>query len=353
MSIKIPSFVGNTKFAKVDKLINLPSHIKNNIYTYLERDDKWKNRFTNDVLSDKRINKGIRYIGVCGDNTFCLQCYEDGPGENHFYYDYDEQIIEDHSYPQISLNFEEYKYHALHSRITLVTTNYYDFTNWLSHWNGVYSTVMRELISKTYKHGCCHEIHACGGKAYYDGWLCRNMTPYERSSYISWAGEEDTGGRRVIDEVGEFRVVVGTLDYNLSRVIKHKDCLFTDQKDTITDDEIAMRYLKYKLIISPVNYIFENYSSDSSKINIDAETIRNHDKCVFQINHMLGTRILDLDKPFRPADLLLINGYFSGYFINFEMNLNINQFNEEYNKNHILHSDNVKAFNRYLEDYLV
>ena len=146
---------------------------------------------------------------------------------------------------------------------------------------------------------------------------------------------------------------MGTLDYNLSRVIKHKDCLFTDQKDTITDDEIAMRYLKYKLIISPVNYIFENYSSDSSKINIDAETIRNHDKCVFQINHMLGTRILDLDKPFRPADLLLINGYFSGYFINFEMNLNINQFNEEYNKNHIIHSDNVKAFNRYLEDYLV
>ena len=116
---------------------------------------------------------------------------------------------------------------------------------------------------------------------------------------------------------------------------------------------LMTRYLKYKLIISPVNYIFENYYSDSSKINIDAETIRNHDKCVFQINHMLGTRILDLDKPFRPADLLLINGYFSGYFINFEMNLNINQFNEEYNKNHIIHSDNVKAFNRYLEDYLV
>lgn len=353
MSIRIPSFVGDTKFAKVDKLINLPSHIKNNIYTFLEREDKWTNRFTNDVLSDKRINKGIKHISVCGDNTFCLQCYEDGCGNNHFYYYHDEQIIEDHSYPHIELNFEEYKHYSLYSRITLVTTNYVDFSNWLYHWNGAYSTVMRELISKTYKYGCCHKSYGCGGKSYYEGWLCRNMTPYERSTYLSWAGEDDTGGRRVIDEMGEYRVVVGTLDYTLSRVIKHKDCLFTDQRDKITDDDIAMRYLKYRLIISPINYLLKDYSKDSSKLNISSETIRNYDKCVFQINHMPRTRLLDIDRPFRPSELLLMTGYFSGYFINFEMNINFKQFNEEYNKNHIIHADNVKAFNRYKEDYLV
>lgn len=353
MSIKIPSFIGDTKFAKVDKLINLPSHIKNNIYIFLERSDKWTNRFSNDVLSDKRINKGIKYINVCGDNTFCLQCYENGTGDNHYYYNDNDQINEDHSYPQIELNFEEYKYYSLYSRITLVTSNYVDFKYWLNHWNGDYSIVMRELISKTYKYGCCHKIHSCGGKAYYDGWLCRNITPYERSAYLSWAGEEDTGGRRVIDEEGEFRVVVGTLDHNLSSIIKRKDCMFTDQKDIITDDEIAMRYLKYKLIISPVNYIFNDYSIKNSKIIIDSETIRNHDKYIFQINHMLRSRLINQDKEFKPSDLLLMNGYFSGYFINFEMNININQFNEEYNKNHIIHIDNVKAFNRYLVDYLV
>lgn len=345
-----------TYFGGVEDIIYLPSHVKEILYGFLEKEDYWKRRFSNDVLV--YINKGNIPVCINDLGNYCMDCYEYNISSiNEFIVDHinDMGVIEDHSNPDVYIDFNQYVSSCGNSRFTLVHNNFTEFKNWLAHWNGPYSLLMTELMASTNKIQCCSNVYPCGGKAYYEGWICDNITIYETNVYMTHAGLDNTGGERIITDNGRMVNVVQTLDFNRTGFISREDCLYVSDREIKTKKEINDIYSYHKDLFSPIHWIFNDFERDESinEFSIKAEDIMYHDMCVLHIK-FLGRSLVRTDPVIKvTSEVLFLSGYFTGHLINLERGGNTEVFINEFKKNYKLKIWVQRSLSNYINKYLV
>lgn len=364
---------GYPYFLCIPNYKNIITFIKEHIRGFLEREDIWKRRFSNDVLP--LIDQGIKYVYSDNEGIPCLGCYEKGYGEHKIYSNENNEsiiIIVNHI-PNTLINFKDYLIIAADDTVVLQKNNYIDFHNWYTHWHGPYMICLNELKSKTYKIQCCSDIYPCGGKSYYDGWLCDNHTNIDLFHYMRWV--DPTTGILTIDEYGEFRVTIGTLDPLMSALINDDECLLISKRESMNKFEIALKSSQLKIVFNPVACLVITIPLSSS-VDIDSmwphiihyETFRNHDKCMFQIRNTIPRTdyIFDLNEGyisvkygnavnmsvtvFDRRDKLLLNGYYTG--VTTDAFNPIDNFESIWYKNYDLFDETGLAYQEYIANYI-
>ena len=310
-----PVPIGFTYFTDIKQSKSLTPNILDLIRSYVDYDvyNYWKSRFSNDVLP--LINKGYKYIYI-EDERPCVSCYEQGYGNHYIGMDDNgEDIFIDHA-PNKIISFDEYLSYLNSDILVLVKTNYEEFKNWSDHWNGKYYTCMDELKCKTYKINCCSDVYPCGGKSYYEGWLCDNHSQKDLHNYMVWADADGNPGIRTIGENGDIRITIDVIDHQLSSFIHHDDCLYTSQRLNLTEDDIIYKKTSLSKIYSPLIISMHsfNISDFSWEHTIDDSVFINYDKCIFQMRNTLP-QFIDLESKNYRRDSLILSGYFSGVSI--------------------------------------
>lgn len=287
--------------------------MKDLIRQFLEPDNYWKLRFSNDVLP--LLDEGIKYIYVDEYDNPCITCYEEGCGEHPTINDDNVEIV--NHVPNTLMSFNEYKSRFSDEAIIMVKDNYLNFINWYNHWNGNYYTCMDELKCKTYKIQCCSNHYHCGGKSYYEGWLCDKYSQRDLHNYLTWAGVDENPGTRTIDENGEFRVTIDIMDYRLSSLIKMDECLFISKRIYMDEFDISKKVTELRYIYNPIPYLISRYYIEEINNDwcyvIDDNVFSNYDKCIFQLRNCFSFN--DGTKKSR-RDALIITGYYTGVNIN-------------------------------------